>query len=422
MFTHGFFRMVGEFTGVARSIYEGLIDYEEPEIYYVVVEGCESLKKYAPFIRCGGAGIDLHEAMERAFGEFIERYCLMFYLEENPHIIEVATYDKLVARGENVVSLDKVQMFSAHQYRSRRFPFQRPTKDTLLGWVKGFSLISGKEIFVPAQHVYLGYNRQHGEPLICPTTTSGAAAGASYESAILRATYELIERDAVMRAWYFKKVAQKLQIAQVDQKDELQLLIKRIKEKRFLYSLLLLQSALSCVYAVLVCMINPENQYPKFIVGGSANLNPAESCYKALLEAVQGIPYAKMLALTYYDTKIDPMKIADFDLNIVFYGKPENFDYVSFLLATGDSVNITTLKNNSHGEELKDLRTVIGELRRENVETIVFDATLQNVKDVGYHVVKVYSPQLVPLSLPSYPFLGHGLMRGAENKMPHPYP
>ncbi|MEM3554662.1 MAG: YcaO-like family protein [Saccharolobus sp.] len=419
MFNHRFFRIVGEFTGIVRSIYVGLVDHDEPDIYYVVVEGNEQLKKHAPFIRCGGAGITLHEAMERAFGEFVERYCLTFYLEENPHAIKVATYNELMSKGEIAMNPDNIQLFSAQQYRQRKFPFKRITKNTLLGWVKGFSLTSGNEIYVPAQLIYLGYRMQKGEPLICPTTTSGAAAGASYEYATLRAIYESVERDAVMKTWYLKKSPPKLFI---DKKEELQPLIKRIEEKGFLCNLFLMPSALSHIYTVLSCIVNSEDRYPKFIVGGSANLNPIESCYKALLESVQGIPFAKMLAITYCDGKIDIRKINDFDSNIVFYSKPENFKYVSFLLSSHNLIDLIDLKNNSQGEESKDLCATIVGLRKAKIECIVFDATLENIKNIGYRVVKVYCPQLISLSLPSYPFLDNNLFRDLKNKMPHPYP
>jgi bacteriocin biosynthesis cyclodehydratase domain-containing protein len=64
------------------------------------------------------------------------------------------------------------------------------------GWVEAMSLISGKRRYLPAGHVYLGYDSRF------QANTNGCAAGMTMEAATLAALTELIERDAVALWWY----------------------------------------------------------------------------------------------------------------------------------------------------------------------------------------------------------------------------
>jgi bacteriocin biosynthesis cyclodehydratase domain-containing protein len=64
------------------------------------------------------------------------------------------------------------------------------------GWVEAMSLISGKRRYLPAGHVYLGYDSRF------QANTNGCAAGVTMEAAMLAGLSELIERDAVALWWY----------------------------------------------------------------------------------------------------------------------------------------------------------------------------------------------------------------------------
>lgn len=419
MLDHPLLCIVGEFTGFAKSLQEGLVDFDDPEIYNVFLQGNEWLKASAPFVRSGGAGVTIREAMDRALGEFVERYCLLHYTETIKGEIVIATCNELIAKGERFVSPNMMPLFSEKQYKTRGFPFRKMTDDITLGWVKGLSLISGQEIYAPAQAIYLGYKETLKEPSICPATTSGAAMGYCYESATLKALYEVLERDAVMKTWYLRESPSKLRFAH---RIELQNLLTRTQNKGFSYNLMLLPCELTRVYVTSACTVNDENVFPKFVIGGSANLNPIESCYKSLLESAQGIPFVKIMGLVHHGDRIEPNKMTDFDSNVTFYGDPRNFKYVSFLLESRNLVDVDDLPNNACGDTKGDLMTVTRELREKNIDTIVFDATLPSFERARARVVKVFCPQLVSLSMPSYPFLGNRSLRRLQNKMPHPYP
>src|SRR6185295_19453658 len=67
-------------------------------------------------------------------------------------------------------------------------------------WVRGRWLGSEEPVWVPAILAYLSLTVRR-EHLICQGTSNGLAAAADVEEAALRATLELVERDAFMAAW-----------------------------------------------------------------------------------------------------------------------------------------------------------------------------------------------------------------------------
>ena len=63
-------------------------------------------------------------------------------------------------------------------------------------------LLDGQAVPVLAQAVYLDFAARTAEPLLTDANSTGCAAGADREDAVLRALLECIERDAVALWWY----------------------------------------------------------------------------------------------------------------------------------------------------------------------------------------------------------------------------
>src|SRR3990167_6139216 len=79
------------------------------------------------------------------------------------------------------------------------------SRDSKIGWVSADGLHDNKKYLLPAQMVYVLYgNENPTEPIFTDSSTSGVAAGASYEHAACQALGELVERDALMGFWLNK--------------------------------------------------------------------------------------------------------------------------------------------------------------------------------------------------------------------------
>lgn len=70
-------------------------------------------------------------------------------------------------------------------------------------WVQGQSLDSGAPVMIPAANVFLGYPNCLETGFTVPDS-NGLAAGTDRQDALLRALFEVVERDAVSIWWYNK--------------------------------------------------------------------------------------------------------------------------------------------------------------------------------------------------------------------------
>ncbi len=139
----------------------------------------------------GSAHVHVERARAASLGEAVERYSATYV----PAGLPVASTAELVA---DAVPPESFALFHERQY-GPGFPFARFTRSTRLSFVEGFSLVDGRPAFLPAQLVYLHYDRS--EPPIGYPTSNGLACGPTLGEAVLAALLEVVERDAMMLVW-----------------------------------------------------------------------------------------------------------------------------------------------------------------------------------------------------------------------------
>lgn len=99
---------------------------------------------------------------------------------------------------------DAVVRYTDAQYASAAFPFRRFDARQERWWVDGQLVESGVSIAVPAELACLprAFAAEERNALFTYATTSGCATDASIATALERALFELVERDAFMRHWW----------------------------------------------------------------------------------------------------------------------------------------------------------------------------------------------------------------------------
>jgi ribosomal protein S12 methylthiotransferase accessory factor len=85
----------------------------------------------------------------------------------------------------------------------------------------------------------------------------------------------------------------------------------------------------------------------------------------------------------------------------LFYGDSANFKAFDFLFKGVGERRIEELPVLETGDPEANLARLVDIFRQRNLELLVVDLTLPQVRDIGMYVVKVIAPQLVPLS-PDY--------------------
>jgi len=143
----------------------------------------------------GGAGTTREAAVMAALGEALERYLGSSYHCGQELVQSEAELDC------EAIPAATLARFSPQQRCQSNFPFQRVTEETPLRWLMGQRLSDDSPCAVPAFAVYLPYLPERGEPPVAPGISTGLSCGDSYESALLGAACEVIERDALALTW-----------------------------------------------------------------------------------------------------------------------------------------------------------------------------------------------------------------------------
>jgi len=85
-----------------------------------------------------------------------------------------------------------------------------------LEWMRGFELLSGEDVLVPANAILHPYNPRDGAHRLFRSNTNGLAAGCVLEDAIVHGLLEVLERDALSLAEYSKCTGERVRLCEED--------------------------------------------------------------------------------------------------------------------------------------------------------------------------------------------------------------
>jgi len=156
----------------------------------------------------GGKGRLPGPARAGAFGEACQRYTLFRYASDHPGR---RARPQELAPARHVLP-ETLLGFSERQYRHRAawrglystdyIPPRRPP-DRPVTWVPGWSHVHDHGVYVPRAFVGLDPDREDAAWAVADS--SGFAAGATLEEAIVHAACEVIERDSVGLWWHHRQ-------------------------------------------------------------------------------------------------------------------------------------------------------------------------------------------------------------------------
>jgi ribosomal protein S12 methylthiotransferase accessory factor len=436
--SRNFERLIGRRACFLKSLFLHLRDREDPvfistgsstiisKVYNIFSEeGNESFE-----FRGGSAGLNSARSINGAFGETMERYSLSIYNEGD--IMYGSFYD-LYRKGLNVFDPNKIKWFADDQYISEGFPFKKFKRDTKVGWCEGINMISKEKILFPAQYVH-GYMPLNDEDRITYSTSSGCAAAETIEEAVLKSICEVIERDAVMMIWYAKITPPKLNIGQDDFLAPLY--EDRFKKSKISYEFFDITTDIG-IPSIMSIIINDSNLGWRCLMSAASSLSPRDATLRAMIEGGQSIPFINYLINRIRLSDCDPSNFVDFEHNVRYYAHPPNMKYFSFILSSSKIRDIEDIPNFSTGSVCNDLSFILSHLKERKFTVICYDLTTPEAESVGIHIVKTIIPELIPLNIPKYPFLGnlrlymvpkergyydHYLDYTKFNKNPHPFP
>ncbi|WP_040210961.1 YcaO-like family protein [Clostridium polynesiense] len=377
-----------------------------------------------------GYGIYFEESLIRLLGEGIERYALLTASEIYKDKEIMASYNEVSKLGE-VMPWEYIDMYTKEDY-DRLLSFtniQKIDKDTKISWIKCPSILDkDREILIPAQLLFIGFrNKREREAIFAPGFSKGAASHVTLENALESAMMESVEADAFTINWYTSRKTRKII---VDDESLLEIIIKTTKDIQC--DVLPLEFSLEGMpgHTVGVALINKNNNRPTVVLGCQSALDPKKAIYKALLESL-AIHYlavnGPLLLPNLYLASVKDNNFNNLDSNVAFWANQSDIDMKKsyFYDLCKEEVMLSSLECYEKEDKVEEIRYIKDKISKVSKYGVYLDITPPEVSDKGWKVIRTFFPELVQMSLPSFPYSNHPRLKeygGVLNALPHPVP
>lgn len=349
---------------------------EVPGVWHASVAPAPESEAAAVGPPAGGVGWEPEAAREAAVGEALERYagavCPLPVVEEQ----------------ERSLSLDRWSLFSDAQREQAAFPFEAAYDDGR--FTAAWDLATNRRWAVPRALVGLADPAGRGV-----VTSSGLAAAPSRPQALLRATQEIVERDALMTTWNWSLPGRRMALA-----ERHATLVDRVGGRATAVDA---TPAYSPHPVALVFGEVGRRGRRRIALGAACRDSWEAAVDKAFLEWAQGILFAGVWSEAHPGLGYDrPSDVRTFEDHAAYYtAHPDQWDLTP-LAATAAGPTGARPPDGPPG-----LAGLVGGLTGAGVRLLYRDLTTPDVAAVGVAVVRVMSPDLVPIGCHhDWPFLG----------------
>jgi ribosomal protein S12 methylthiotransferase accessory factor len=379
----------------------------------------------------GGTALVEDVALAKAIGESVERYCGDLFDETQ---VLYAPYREI---KEEATDPQRFVLFHPDQYNDPDFPFNKITEDTVIGWVKGFSLTRNQPTYVPASLVHLGHQPPTLEEYFELGPVSGYACGNTTEEALLGAICEVVERDAFMVFWY-----NLLPVPGFDLNAAKSEALRQTLDRYHSTPVQLFCSNITTdigIPAALAVMVSHEPGWPAAIVATAANLDPERAITRALQELSANHLYIRgYFQNPYHPAPSAPHEIMSQEDHGLFYCSHERLPALDTILRPRWMQRPGDVTSHASDDVKANVDFCVAQLAAVDLEVIAIDLTTSDVAELGFKVFKVLVPGIQPIDFGmQWPHVGGRRLYEAPVRMgyrntpaaphelnyfPHPFP
>lgn len=409
---------------------------DEPKFYHFISKLTKKDKKSGGHQRsrntaAGGSLISEEEAYLKCLGESIERYFSSTY---SPNKLKRYSYSEL--GPHYALDPQEACVISNKQLKRNSHYMFRFDNKTKFQWVEGYYLSEQvqQKILVPAQLVYFNYKLAKDERYIRLPISTGTAGGGSLSAAILRGTFEVLERDSFMISYLNKLPCKKVDLTSIRDSS-----ILRIIDlcKRYRLNIHVFDITMDVSIPCFVSLITNKTKIGSAVtLGLKSHFNPIKAINESFEEALHARCWMRRIYEDSYlkYSKIKTNQIASTEERGMYWYKPNKIKSLGFWL-NQKSIRLKNYDFNPKETSGQLLAKLLKEFSRNKLKLYYVDLTPDFLKDHQYRIVKVIVPSLYPFYVnEQYKYLGNkrlyevpltlGYSRTINyklNTIPHPF-
>lgn len=335
-----------------------------------------------------GGAIDPQRASDISIVESLERYSSCTW---DPNGIITAREDEL---GEAAIGPNSWPQCSATELAAPDSSLNEYDARLPIRWQRAWSLTRGKEVFVPANIVYLRFPIYSPSELFCHSVSTGSAAHSSMSEAVLGGLLEVVERDSISLTWLQRMRLPRVNVdpaALTDHAREYYRVGTSTNLEVRIFDATT-DFGIPVLYAV---QLSDDDPALAQIVAATCDLDPQQALAKIYRELS-----SLRIALRAHARNPQPASEAGLSVvgGAVYQGGRSQRHVFDFLLE-GERPSVTLDQVGARpGEGQDPLQWAVGQLADAGAEVLAVDITSDEARQVGLHVVKVLVPQAMPLS------------------------
>lgn len=372
-------------------------------------------KDFIASYHLSGYGRDLNDSMNRLLGESIERYASIASIKYLKSRLFYKKYSDVTDSKSDLIYLSPYmpkQEKELNYLRFRQERCNRLRKDQKVCWVRAKSLFNPtKSVAVPASHFFVGCTEYSCN---FPSVSTGTATYTDFNSALYNALIEYIQIDAYQRGWYSQESIPAFDISDLPSnitKDAINLLGNLLKKYRVLvtdYS----KFAVSDIYVFGIFLISRSGKnVPAISFGLQGGTNIANALFRGLAEAIADLETCRMSLIDNpVFANVDRRKIVNLDDNVTYFANPANFqenvEYINSRVSKVENIKVRDHKPN--------IRKLIDDIKNVSSSACFLDITPPFIEN--YRVIRLFIPELLSISFPSFPQMNHPRFIGLRNE------
>jgi ribosomal protein S12 methylthiotransferase accessory factor len=344
---------------------------------------------------CSGKGSTPAAALVSALGEAVERYCAARWSPEE------ILYARRADLPDESLDPRRLVLYDESQYAS--VPYPRYGEQTVLGWMRARSLITGELPWVPAMAAVMDYAVHDPSEHLFPVTSNGLAAGPTLADAVLRAIYEVVERDAFMLAWLHRWPGRAHDAASHPDAD-----VRELAEayRRRGVELHLVRLTTDQPVAVFAGITRQRGGLggPAAVVGLGADLDPVAAARKAAMEVAQVRPSLRRRSRTDQAARVaelaaDPLLVETLEDHALLYASEAYGRELDFLVgerAAWDEGEGPALARVAQDVPAA-LSLLVEHFRLAGQDVLYVDLSSEDLRPFGLHCARAILPDYQPI-------------------------